>query len=67
MLGRYVHERIAAGRTVPADVWPLIDRHPPAAELEAIEAELQSPHPDRRSAAAAALAGRPAASTTEET
>jgi hypothetical protein len=59
MLGRYVHERIAAGRTVPADVWPLIDRHPPAAELAAIEAELDNPHADRREAAEAALAGRP--------
>jgi hypothetical protein len=63
MLGRYVHERVAAGRTVPEDVWPLIDRHPPAAELEAIEAELQSPHDDRRRAAEAALAGRPPAPT----
>ncbi|HEX5195357.1 MAG TPA: EboA domain-containing protein [Solirubrobacteraceae bacterium] len=61
MLGRYVHERIAAGRTVPEDVWPLIDRHPPAAELHAIEAELHSPHDDRRRAAQAALAGRPPA------
>jgi hypothetical protein len=59
MLGRYVHERIAAGRTVPADVWPLIDRHPPATELAAIEAELVHPHADRRDAAEAALAGRP--------
>jgi hypothetical protein len=58
MLGRYVHERIAAGRTVPADVWPLIDRHPPATELAAIEAELDHPHADRREAAEAALAGR---------
>jgi hypothetical protein len=58
MLGRYVHERIAAGRSVPEDVWPLIDRHPPAAELEAIEAELHSPHADRRRAAEVALAGR---------
>jgi hypothetical protein len=59
MLGRYVHERIAAGRTVPADVWPLIDLHPPADELAAIRAELDNPHADRRQAAEAALAGRP--------
>lgn len=63
MLARYVHERIAAGRDVPADVWPVVDRHPPATELEAIEAELVSIHPDRRSAAEAALASRRAAAT----
>jgi hypothetical protein len=63
MLSRYVHERIAAGRTVPADVWPLIDLYPPAEELAAIEAELDHPHADRRQAAEAALAGRPPAST----
>jgi len=63
MLGRYVHERVAAGRTVPEDVWPLIDRHPPTAELEAIQAELHSPHDDRRRAAEAALAGRRPAPT----
>jgi hypothetical protein len=63
MLGRYVHERIAAGRTVPADVWALIDLHPPADELAAIEAELDHPHADRREAAEAALANRPPAPT----
>lgn len=58
MLARYAHERIAAGRTVPAEIWPLIDRFPPAAELAAIEAELDRPEPTRRTAARAALHAR---------
>jgi hypothetical protein len=58
MLARYVHERVAAGRTVPPDVWPLIDRFPPQEELDAITAEASHPHEDRRRAAEAALAAR---------
>jgi hypothetical protein len=60
MLARYVHERVAAGRTVPADVWPLIDRYPPQDELDEVTAELSNPHEDRRRAAEAALAARTA-------
>ncbi|HET6549770.1 MAG TPA: EboA domain-containing protein, partial [Solirubrobacter sp.] len=29
MLGAFVHERVAAGRDVPAEVWTVIDRYPP--------------------------------------
>lgn len=58
MLAAYAHERVAAGRTVPADVWPLVDRFPPAAELAAIEAERMSRHADRRAAAEAVLTAR---------
>jgi hypothetical protein len=57
-LARYVQERVAAGREVPAEVWSLIDRFPPPAELAAIEAELTCPVPARRWAARGALAGR---------
>lgn len=63
MLAAFVHERIAAGRDVPGEVWTVIDRHPPAEELHAIEAELDSPFDDRRRAAEEAFAAR----TVEET
>lgn len=58
MLAEYVLERVAAGRSVPNDVWPFIDRFAPDDVLERIAAEAQSPHEDRRAAAAAALAAR---------
>lgn len=58
MLASFAHERIAAGRTVPREIWPLINAHPPAEELAEIEAELSSPVADRRQAAAAALKQR---------
>lgn len=56
MLAAFVHERVAAGRDIPAEVWDVIDRHPPAAELALIEAELESDFEDRRQAAERALA-----------
>jgi len=59
MLAGYVHERIAAGRSVPAEVWPVIDLFPPVEELDAIQAELDHPISERRDAARAALALRP--------
>ncbi len=58
MLAAFVHERVAAGRTVPADVWPVIDRFPPEDELAEIVAELDHPVAERREAARAALALR---------
>jgi hypothetical protein len=54
MLGDYAHERVAAGRDVPADVWPILARHRPEA-LARIDAELDSPVPGRRAAARRAL------------
>jgi hypothetical protein len=56
MLAAFVHERVAAGRDIPAEVWDVIDRHPPADELAAIEAERESEFADRREAAERALA-----------
>jgi hypothetical protein len=58
MLAALVHERVAAGRDVDRELWEVIDRHRPAAELAAIEAELDSPFADRRAAAERALEGR---------
>jgi hypothetical protein len=67
MLAAFVHERVAAGRDVPGEVWDVIDRHPPLAEIAAIEAELDSPFEDRRRAARAALAARPVPATSTDT
>lgn len=61
MLASYVHERVAAGRDVPNDVWPLIDRFPPDAELAALNAELHADADTRRRASENALAQRQAA------
>ncbi|MGH8904634.1 MAG: EboA domain-containing protein [Egibacteraceae bacterium] len=58
MLAGYTHERVVAGRSVAPDVWPVIDRFPPVAELVAIEAERDHPVAQRRQAAAAALEAR---------
>lgn len=54
MLADYAHERVAAGRDVPADVWPVVRRHAPAG-LAKLQAELDSPDPARRAAAGRAL------------
>jgi hypothetical protein len=61
MLAAYALERVAAGRRVPAEIWPLVDLHPPTEVLDAITAELESPHEDRRAAARTALDERAAA------
>lgn len=58
MMADFVHERIAAGRDVPAQVWPVIDAHPPTDRLAAIEAELDQDEARRADAARRALALR---------
>jgi hypothetical protein len=58
MLGAFVHERVAAGRDVPAEVWTVIDRYPPEEEIAAIERERESEFEDRRAAAERALSYR---------
>ena len=58
MLADFGRERIAAGRAVPADVWPVIDRFEGTLERSGILAELESDVPARRAAAERALADR---------
>jgi hypothetical protein len=58
MLAAFVLERVVAGRDVPGEVWSVIDRFSPEAEIAAIERELESSFDDRRAAAAQALAQR---------
>ncbi len=59
MMADFVHERVAAGRGVPASVWTVIDRHPPQTRIDAISAELDHDDPHRAAAARDALATRP--------
>lgn len=56
MLADFAHERVAAGRTVPADVWPILRTHPGTLEASGLPAEADSSAPDRRAAAERALA-----------
>ncbi|MER6413254.1 EboA domain-containing protein [Streptomyces humidus] len=55
MLADFAHERVAAGRDVPADVWPLLRAHPGTLEASGLPAETRSAVPDRRAAALRAL------------
>jgi hypothetical protein len=55
MLARFAHERVAAGRDVPDDIWTVVDNFPATAEVAAIEAELDHPDKGRSAAARRAL------------
>ena len=59
MLVAFAHERVAAERDVPADVWHVVDRFPEQLRASPILDEMQSSVPERRAAAERALAGRP--------
>lgn len=56
MLADFARERVAAGRDVPGDVWPLLARYPAAVEAAGLREELNSPAQARRAAASRALA-----------
>lgn len=58
MAADLVRERVAAGRDVPADAWLLLDPHPGALDRAGLPAELESPDPVRRAAAARFLGPR---------
>lgn len=61
MLADFAHERVAAGRDVPADIWPVLHAHPGTLEASGLPAETDSAAPDRRAAAVRALAAYTAA------
>jgi hypothetical protein len=68
MVAAYAHERVAAGRAVPADVWLVLRRHPEALDQTPVRRELESPYPDRRAAARAFFDdGRATAATDQAT
>jgi hypothetical protein len=54
-LARFAHERDAAGRDVPDDIWIVVNDYPAAAAVAAIEEELDHPDEGRRGAARRAL------------
>jgi sugar phosphate isomerase/epimerase len=56
MLLDFAHERIAAGRDVPEDVFPLLRPYPELVDASAIHAESDSPVPRRAEAARRVLA-----------
>jgi hypothetical protein len=58
MLAAFMLERVVAGRDVPGEVWSVIDRFSPDAEMAAIKRELESSFGDRRAAAERALRQR---------
>ncbi|GHE60084.1 EboA domain-containing protein [Streptomyces capitiformicae] len=56
MLADFAHERVAAGRDVPPDIWPVVRAFPALATLtEKLAAETRAATPDRREAAVRAL------------
>lgn len=55
MLTDFAHERVAAGREVPADIWPLVAGFPELLHECGLTGEADSAVPERRAAAAHAL------------
>jgi len=55
----YIDERLAAGRSVPADIWLALAPHASAAGLERLQQALQDDSPEHRYYAARATGRRP--------
>nr|WP_203691037.1 EboA domain-containing protein [Streptomyces sp. SID12488] len=55
MLADHAHERVAAGRDVPEDVWPVLARFPAVVAASGLPGEADRPEPGRRAAARRAL------------
>jgi hypothetical protein len=59
MVADFARERIAAGRTVPADAWLVLDRQPDVIVPSGLLGELSAPVAERRTAAERFFAVRP--------
>jgi hypothetical protein len=55
MLTDFAHERVAAGREVPADIWPVVAGFPELLRESGLIDEIRSAVPERRAAAARAI------------
>ncbi|MEU6144982.1 EboA domain-containing protein [Streptomyces sp. NPDC047081] len=67
MLADFAHERIAAGRDVPPDIWPLVRAFPDIADTLAAQARSLAPtRPASAARALAALGAGPAAEQLQE-
>lgn len=45
MLADFAHERVAAGRDVPSDIWPIVRAHPGALEASGLPGKPPRPRP----------------------
>jgi hypothetical protein len=59
MVADFARERVAAGRTVPVDVWLILERYPDAITAAGLLDEVESTVPARRAAADRFFADRP--------
>lgn len=58
MVAGYMVERVTAGREVDADLWRIVDRFPPEAELQALKQLLESSIPEQKNIAELTFSSR---------